>query len=235
MGPYRSMRLRSGVTAPCLPAIALAATTVACAHAHLAEAPLAARSVDPDQQPRLDARAMAEASTQFLHRGHIANGVFSSDGLGLTVQIQEDTAARVPPAGPELELRRRGYYGRHFMAALGGGVYFLFEPLTTELEARTTEALARGAQPDAKGSIRVQGPYAITLSVGVADVDEAELEDAGGMKVAFVPACGGATTLVLEGAWEGPQGDAATEQWFDRVRLAQDAPACAYVAAQAAR
>jgi hypothetical protein len=230
-----------------LPAVAIAAAA-ACTHPHLAEAPLAARTVDPDLQPRLDAQTKVAANAQFLHRGHLENSVFSSDTLGLTAQIQADTAARVPPDGAELELNRGGSYGAHTLrrlgtvttpgrgetAALAGGIYFLFELLTTALEAQMTEELARRVQPGARGPVRVRESYAIKLSVGLADVNEVELEDATEMKVAFVPACGGAATLVLLGAWEGPQGDAATEQWFDRVRLDEDAPACAFIAAHAA-
>jgi hypothetical protein len=223
------MRLGSLVRALCLPAVALAAAA-ACTHSHLAEAPLAARTVDPDLLPRLDAQAKVAANAQFLHRGHLESRVFSSEALGLTAEIQADTAARVPPDGPELELKRRGFYGRrHETAALAGGIYFLFEPLTTALEAQMTEELARRVQLGARGRVQV---YAIKLSVGLADVNEVELEDTAEMKVAFVPACGGAATLVLMGAWEGPQGDSATEHWFDRVRLDEGAPACAYIAAQ---
>jgi hypothetical protein len=217
-----------------LPAVVLAAAA-ACTHPHLAEAPLAARTVDLDLTARLDAPAKAAANAQFLHRGHVENGVFSSDALGLTAQIQADTAARVPPDGPELELKRRGWYGRRETAALAGGIYFLFEPLTTALEAQVTEAFARRVQPGAREPVRVRETYAIKLSVGLADINEVELEDTAEMKVAFVTACGGAATLVLLGAWDGRQGDTATEQWFDHVRLDEDAPACAYIAAQSAR
>ncbi|HEX8796745.1 MAG TPA: hypothetical protein VF765_37595 [Polyangiaceae bacterium] len=190
--------------------------------------------MDPDLQPRLDAQVKEAAKAQFLHRGHLEGGVFSSDALGLTAEIQADTAATVPPDGAELELKRRGTHGRRQTAALGGSIYFLFELLTTELETEVTEKLARRVQPGAAGPVRVRASYAIKLSVGVVDVDEVELEDDAEMKVAFVPACGGAATLVLLGAWAGPQGDAATEQWFDRVRLDEAAPACAYITAHAA-
>src|SRR5579883_1635733 len=107
------MRLGSRLGAACLPAIALAAAA-ACTHRHLAEAPLAARTVDPDLQPRLDAQARVAANAQFLHRGNIESGVFSSEALGLTAEIQADTTATVPPDGAELELKRRGWYGRHW-------------------------------------------------------------------------------------------------------------------------
>jgi hypothetical protein len=216
-----------------LPAVALAAAA-ACTHPHLAEGPLAARTVDLDLTVRLDAQAKTAAKAQFLHRGHLENSVFSSDALGLTVQIQADTSARVPPDGPELELSRRGWYGRRETAALAGRIYFLFEPLTTALEAQVTEELARHVRPGPSGPVPVREPYAIKLSVGLADVNEVELEDTAGMKVAFVTACGGAATLVLLGEWDGRQGDAATEQWFDHVRLDEEAPACAYIAAQSA-
>lgn len=233
------MRLSSRVRAACLLAVVLAAAA-ACTHPHLAEAALAARTVDPDLQPRLDAPAKAAANAQFLHRGHLEGGVFSSDALGLTAEIQADTAARVPAEGAELELSRGGMRtygarGSHQTAALVGGIYFLFELLSTALEAQVTEQLARRVQPGGTGPVQVRETYAIKLSVGVADVNEVELEDTAGMKVAFVPACGGAATLVLLGAWQGPQGDAATEQWFDRVHLDEGAsPACAYIAAQSA-
>jgi hypothetical protein len=172
--------------------------------------------------------------------------VFSSDELGLTVQINADTMAEVPPDGAELELQRGGTYGsvgRSTVvrasqdvnsdvktANLMGNVYFFFEPITVALEAEMTERLARRVQPGARRPVRVRESYAIELSVGPADVNEVELEDAVEMKVAFVAACGGAATLVLLGAWEGPQGDVATEKWFDGVRpLDGDAPACAYI------
>jgi hypothetical protein len=219
------------------------AVAAACTHPHLSEGPVVAR-FDPGV-PRLDAKAKAAANAQFLHRGRLVSRVFSSDELGLTVQINPDMMAEVPPDGAELELQRGGTYGslgrstgvrasqdvnsEVKTASLMGDVYFFFEPLSVDLEAEMTERLARRVQPGSRRPVRVRESYAIELPVGLADVNEVELDDAVEMKVAYVAACRGAATLVLLGAWEGPQGDAPTERWFDGVRpLDVDAPACAY-------
>jgi hypothetical protein len=167
-------------------------------------------------------RTFSAPETQFLHQGRLTDRTFTSSALGLSVDIPAGFWGDTPPYGGELTMDEH---------STSGGVLFVFEPDSAELESQVAEKLATSAFGLKTGFAGKRRAYQMDLPAGRAEVQELVV-GAFRLLAAFVAACDGQAVLVLYSVWPDEwlgSGAAIAESWLDGVRLSDDSPACRYL------
>jgi hypothetical protein len=178
-------------------------------------------------------RSIPPPEPRFLHRGTVVADTFTSKDIGVSASVPDGAIWAAPAEGPELSLRTDSRLR---------GLFFVFEPVTAELEQDVMRRLAppwRDSGHDAgHGDACTQREQedVIKLTAGLADVDEMVTTDCRQVVAAFVPACDGEAAVVLFGFSQGSSGAASpgVDDWFDTLRLAAHSPACDYLRVLAA-
>jgi hypothetical protein len=165
-------------------------------------------------------RTFPPPETMYLHAGALHGRDFVSESLGIAVSVPYDFNPFVPRKGAEVDIVVRTQ-----MTAMFGGIHFLFGPLTGDLEAAVIDRLIE-SNPKYKAPVQKRTSFGMQIPAGLADVLEVELANDIHWQVAFVPACGGETTLVIFATWLGMSGERFSDTWFNRVHLDASSPAC---------